>query len=361
VPRLAFSVLVLVVLMVALLLTSPRMALVITVAVVLACGLVAWLVLRLGGWWWPPAAPAAMAVLAYPLWSWRRLESSLSSMARETTRIAALMRRDAPAAAAPAPAAPLLVAGFLDPVESRIAAISGAVDRIAAAIVVDGGSDGRYREEMMRHLAHDLRSPLVSLRALAEQLRGGGSAVDPAMLARIDACARRSLELTEQFLLLGRAQALDATLFNEVDLVQLFHQSADDLWEDAQREGARVERVCALDIALVRGDARLLQRALMNLGWNALRHGPRGATITLSLEAADPEGFDLTVHDTGSGFAPEQLQSMMQAYTQGTTAGPGFGLGLALVCLVADKHKARIVAFHAPGGGFSIRLRIPCV
>lgn len=354
-PRLVFSALVLVLLMGALLVTSPRASLLLTVGTMLACAVLAWLALRLTGWWWPPAAPVLLAALAYPLWSWRRLESSLSTMARETTRIAALVHPQSPKPAMPAP-----VAGFLDPVESRIAAISGAVDRIADTVLVGTGADpdGRYREEMMRHLAHDLRSPLVSLRSLAEQLRSGGGTVDAATLGRIDACARRSLELTEQFLLLGRAQALDASRFAEIDLVQLLHQTADDLWEDAQREGSRVERVCALDIALVRGDARLLQRAWMNLGWNALRHGPRGGTVTLSLQADGPAGYVLGVHDTGAGFPPDQLQTMAQAYAQGAPATQGFGLGLALVCLVADKHKARIVAALPPEGGFSIRLHI---
>lgn len=353
--RLAISAGVLVLLMVALLLTTPRAALLITVAVAVACALLAWLALRLTSWWWPPAAPILLSALAYPLWSWRRLESSLSTMARETTRIAALLHPDA-VAVQPAP-----VAGFLDPVESRIAAISSAVDRIADAVLVGGDTDaeGRYREEMMRHLAHDLRSPLVSLRSLAEQLRSGGGTVDAAVLGRIDACARRSLDLTEQFLLMGRAQALDASRFAEVDLVQLLHQTADDLWEDAQREGSRIERVCALDIALVRGDARLLQRAWMNLGWNALRHGPRGGTVTVSLQADGAAGFVLGVHDAGSGFPVERLPSMSQAYAQGASGARGFGLGLALVCLVADKHKARIVVLHPPQGGFSIHVQLP--
>ena len=354
--RMVLSIATLLVLMVVLLLTSPRIALAATVLAILGCILLAWVALRWAGWWWPPAASAAVAALAYPLWSWRRLESSLSTMARETARIAGLTRpggvgtRTVP------------VAGFLDPVESRIAAISQAVDQIAAAMVVadDGSAKSQeYREQMMRHLAHDLRSPLVSLRSLAEQLRPDGGAANAAVLARIDTCARRSLDLTEQFLLLGRAQALDATQLPEVDLVQLFHQSADDLWEDAQREGARIERRCTLDIALVRGDARLLQRALLNLGWNALRHGRPGGTVTLSLDAV-PDGYLLAVHDEGAGFPPERLLALTGAYAQGSQASKGHGLGLALVQLVAQKHHAALAAERPPGVGFRVSLRLHC-
>ena len=242
----------------------------------------------------------------------------------------------------------------------------------------------------MRHLAHDLRSPLVSLRSLADTLRGdtlrGDSPAEhDAMLNRIDACARRALDLSEQFLLMGRAESVDPATFGEVDLVQILHQSADDLWEDARSHGVRIERRCALDCVLVRGDARLLHRALLNLGWNAIRHGPPGGTVTLSLDAT-PTRCVLAVHDRGYGFEPGDLAHLSQRYTQaspqatlppatgtaqgvvrgpanaansnvgGKVSGVGHGLGLALARMVAEKHQATLAAHRPPEGGFSVSL-----
>ncbi len=340
-------------LMLVLLLASPRRALLASAGFLFSLPLLAWALLAWGGWWWAPALPMAAAALAYPLWSWRRLESSLHSMGHETARMAALTR--------PGGTAVWAGARYLDPVETRIAAISHAVDDIAQALTLDGGgADSRQlRENMMRHLAHDLRSPLVSLRAVADQLRQESGASQLAMLQRIDACAQRSLDLTEQFLLLGRAQALEPGAMAEIDLVQLLHQCADDLWEDAQRSGARIERHCVLDLALVRGDARLLQRAVLNLGWNALRHGPRGASVTLSLTAMDG-GFEIAVHDEGGGFPAYALAGQVRGHEQGSRASAqsGYGLGLALVRLVAEKHQADLSASHPAAGGFSVMLRI---
>ncbi len=351
--HLAGSVVLLLLLMAALLLTTPRIALLVTVAAVFSTLLLGWLLLERSGRWWPPAAPAAAMALAYPLWSWRRLEASLATMTRETARIAALVR--------PGGGAVLASTGYLDPVQTRIAAISGAVDRIAQALTLDAGASAsrRQRDDMMRHLAHDLRSPLISLRSLADQLRGNNTQEHVAMLERMDACARRSLDLTEQFLLLGRAEALDPADFTDVDLVQLLHQCADDLWEDAQGSGARVQRQCAEDIAVVRGDARLLQRAVLNLGWNALRHGPPGGVVTLSLQL-EPGACLLSVHDQGPGFAPGALAQPSQhpAKGKGARAQEGYGLGLALVRLVAEKHQASLQVEQAAGGGFCIGLRI---
>ncbi len=394
--RLALSAALLLALMVALLVTTPQAALWITGLGCAGVALAAFGAVKLWGWWWPPAAPIAMMALAYPLWSWRRLEASLRAMTRETRRIAALTRPQAhpqtqaqqqPGERGQPVRQPPRMLNFFDPVETRIADITRAVDQIASTLATDGSTAlvRQHREDMMRHLAHDLRSPLVSLRSLAdtlrgETLRGDSPAEHDAMLNRIDACARRALDLSEQFLLMGRAESIDPATFGEVDLVQILHQSADDLWEDARRQGVRIERRCALDCVLVRGDARLLHRALLNLGWNAIRHGPPGGTVTLSLDAT-PTRCVLAVHDQGAGFAPEALAHLSQRYTQaaavatrpadaanGTSTvaakrpvdsivgGTGHGLGLALVRMVAEKHQATLAAHRPPEGGFSVTL-----
>ena len=415
---LALSMALLLALMVALLVTSPQAALWITALACTGAALAAGAALKAWGVWWPPAALIVMMAVAYPLWSWRRLEASLSAMTRETRRIAALVQPQASARALQGPARapqgqvpvpkPL---GFFDPVETRIAAITRAVDQIAGALATDGNAPEarQYRDDMMRHLAHDLRSPLVSLRSLADSLRTDSPAEHAAMLNRIDACARRALDLSEQFLLMGRAESINPASFTEVDLVQILHQSADDLWEDARSQGVRIERRCAMDCALVHGDARLLHRALLNLGWNGIRHGLAGGTVTLSLQAT-PTAYVLAVHDQGSGFALEALAHLSQRYTQapvnqapvnqaavkeasvkaavsagatnatagatmnaatvasigpltdsmaGHSSGAGHGLGLALARLVAAKHHAALTAEHPPGGGFSMALWLP--
>ena len=352
--RLTIALLLLLALMVALLVTAPQTALWITLLTGMGVALAAVGALKFWGLWGAPMALIVVMALAYPLWSWRRLEASLSAMTRETVRIGALMRTD------PAAVESTYTGSYFDPVENRIDAITRAVDQIANAQAADRGTPEahRQREDMMRHLAHDLRSPLLSLRSLAVSLSGDRRAENVAMLTRIDTCARRALDLSEQFLLMGRAEALDPAYFGELDLVQILHQSADDLMEDARRLGARIERRCALDCALVRGDSRLLQRTLLNLGWNGLRHGPQGGTVTLTL-VETAEGYDLTVHDQGNGFAPEAMASLSRRYAQASPNSTGHGLGLALAQLVADKHSATLLAEHPAEGGFNMVFRLP--
>lgn len=338
------------------LVARPRQALVATVAMCLLAILGAWLVLAWFHLWWGPASLCLVAALAYPLWSWRRLEASLAAMERETQRIAGL----ASTATIPTTTDAL---HFLDPVEKRIQAVSRAVDRIASALASNGDPDDehRHREEMLRHLAHDLRSPLISLRGLADELRSelasSTESTESSAIARIEQCARRALDLSEQFILFGRAESVAAQQFREVNLVDILHQATDDLWEDGRHQGARILCHSAVDGAWAHGDYRLLHRALLNLGWNALRHGPAQGLVTLFLDLTADGHLHLGVRDQGRGFAPDLLEPLSEAYRQ-EGEQRGHGLGLAFVQRVAEKHGIATESAR-DGESFAIWLRFP--
>lgn len=337
-------------LLVLFLFVRPRIALAATFALCGAALLGAWGGLAWFSFWWPPATLIAVIALAYPLWSWRRLEASLIAMERETRRIAGLSQ----------PTAEDNVnssgAHFLDPVEKRIQAVSRAVDKIANDLAVNGdpASTSQHREEMMRHLAHDLRSPIISLRGLADELRADPHVgTDNPALQRIDRCARRALELSEQFILFGHAETVAPESFGDASLLDILHRASDDLWEDASRTGGRVLRRTTLDGAWVRGDSRLLHRALLNLGWNALRHGPAQAPITVFIDTDAAGNLRLGVLDRGRGFTGTE-----SAPSSTPDVPPGFGLGLAFVRRVAEKHGATL-ASAIEAEGFAIWLHFP--
>src|SRR5258706_16471434 len=109
------------------------------------------LLMHAGHVWLPPAATLAGLLLAYPLWSWRRLEAALAFLDEELARIGARSGIAGPAGE------PIV---RVDPIEGRISAVRAAAARLERA-------DGE-RRQMLDFIAHDLRSPQVSILALLD-------------------------------------------------------------------------------------------------------------------------------------------------------------------------------------------------
>ncbi|MNT33163.1 Sensor protein CpxA [compost metagenome] len=107
---------------------------------------------------------------------------------------------------------------------------------------------------------------------------------------------------------------------------------------------------------LVNVNRHMLELALRNLLGNALRYARRQIRIVSTLN----EGWlCLQVEDDGPGIAVELRSQVLQPYVRLDQASPGFGLGLALVQVVADKHRGHVEVADSALGGACIRLLLP--
>jgi signal transduction histidine kinase len=108
----------------------------------------------------------------------------------------------------------------------------------------------------------------------------------------------------------------------------------------------------------VEADPVRLQQILGNLLGNALRHTPSGGRITVTVDRPEPGWVRFTVADTGSGFAPEQLQGLFDRFTK-SEASVGSGLGLAIARDLVLAHAGTIEAANRPEGGATVSFRLP--
>lgn len=187
--------------------------------------------------------------------------------------------------------------------------------------------------ERLRLVAHELRSPVAALAALAE---GARSTDDPATLRRM--------------LALGIAAARDVErIVADPEFVSL--QLADvDLAALAATFAAPSVSVEADAAALVRGDPTRLRQVLANLVANALRHG-RQAVV----EVHDEDGaVVVTVTDDGPGFPPG-----VDPFARGASTAGSTGYGLWLARAIAEAHGGTLELSHAPAGGARLRLSLP--
>ena len=215
------------------------------------------------------------------------------------------------------------------------------------------------RRFMVTAIAHDLRTPLFTLRGSLEALERGVG--DARYLDRAQAKAAHLDRLVSDLFTFSRLEyARDAIAFEEVDVGALARRAAEDAEPMAAARGC-VLQVRGLESGLaVRGDADALLRVLTNLLDNAIRHG-RGRVF---LGAQRENGaVRLEIVDDGPGFAPDDLDHVFEPLFRSDRARApatgGTGLGLAIARRLARAHGGDIEAANDPAGGARATLTLP--
>ncbi len=103
-----------------------------------------------------------------------------------------------------------------------------------------------------------------------------------------------------------------------------------------------------------------IERVLLNLLTNALRHTPDDGSIAVLVEP-DAEVVRVTVEDTGDGLTAESTKRMFERFWRGDAArtSRGAGLGLAIARGLVEAHGGRIWAENRPGGGARVSFTLP--
>jgi two-component system sensor histidine kinase TctE len=209
--------------------------------------------------------------------------------------------------------------------------------------------------------AHQVRTPLASLRAQAEVAM---DETDPQRLrtrvARIHQNATHASQLINQLL-------MDATIAHRLGMRgQESVGIAETVNETRRRIGPLDARRLRIWIApevrraRVAGDRVALREMLRNLVDNALRYAPEGS---VEIQATPVSGYRvaLTVNDCGPGIADDEKEAVLQRFTRGRsgTDAPGSGLGLSIAKTVAEAHGGTLWLQDRQGGGLSARVILP--
>jgi CHASE2 domain-containing sensor protein len=342
----AVTVATLFILMLALMHLSPRGGLLISAATALVAVVGSLLLIRWFHIWLPPGPILVATLLAYPLWSWRRLEAAQRFMDTELQQL----RESEPATFA----AEAQSEGF-DPLEHRIAIVRAATERQRTI--------RKDRDETMRFISHDLRSPLVSVITLVEGANSQTTSDCHARLHQVGLYAQKALDLADDFFRLAKAEAADPRRFSEVDLVSIAMEAADEAWVIAERKKISivVQNDC-IDDTLVFGDRSLLHRALMNLLGNAIKFSPGGSTVRIILRNLDA-WLEIAVADDGCGVPDEHQDKLFTRFGRIPSATqqpqPGVGLGLFIVKTIAERHGGRVSVQSAAEKGSTFAIRLP--
>lgn len=217
----------------------------------------------------------------------------------------------------------------------------------------------RQREAVLQLLTHDIRSPMISTLALLDRADRQGE-VD---LARLRGHSERVLGLADDFVMLAKARGANYR-FEPVSLRLLLEDAIEEIRPQAEMLGMDLTLTGLRDPWLVRADQDLIQRSLVNLLGNALKHARSGGRIVCLVEqeeASMAHGCQVIVRirDWGEGIPPERIATVFEPFSQvpGGNAGLGAGLGLAFVATVMRGHGGKASCENMPDGGCCFTLR----
>lgn len=218
---------------------------------------------------------------------------------------------------------------------------------------------GKQEAEARRVVAHELKTPLTSVRGLAQLLAQYdlSSEERTRVAGMVVSEASRLAQMVDALLDLERLRLRDpAKEARPLDLSALCRERTAFLQAGTERPITR-----AVEEGLrVAGDPSLLARVVENLVSNALKFSPDRTPVRLVLRREGAEAV-LEVEDRGPGVPVEERTRIFGRFARGSTRGeaPGLGLGLALVAEVAAWHQGRVEVDDGTGGGSCFRVRLP--
>jgi two-component system, OmpR family, sensor histidine kinase KdpD len=220
----------------------------------------------------------------------------------------------------------------------------------------------RLRNSLLAALSHDLRTPLTVLVGLAESLTLTKPPLSPAQFESAEAIqdeARRMSTLVSNLLDMARIESGEVKLNLQWQPLEEVVGSALNATQGMLKQHV-VEVNIPRDLPLVRIDALLIERVLVNLLENASKYTPPGSRITLAAEVVADQ-LSVSVSDNGPGLPAGREEAVFQKFTRGEreSATPGVGLGLAICRAIIESHQGRIVATHRPGGGARFSFTLP--
>ena len=215
------------------------------------------------------------------------------------------------------------------------------------------------REQLMREMSHELRSPLTRLQTAIALAAQHDSLADTER-ARIDQEIRGMNQVIGEML---RYSSLDVRVKMRRRLVRvgkLLRELVEIEEVEATGRGCQLGLETEKDLLVV-GDPELLQRGFENVLRNAIRFAPPESTVEITARH-DANNIVVEISDRGPGVAAEELTRIFEPYYRANTNGEkstGTGLGLAIVSRVFARHSGNVRALQRKGGGLSIQIVIP--
>ena len=222
----------------------------------------------------------------------------------------------------------------------------------------------RSRDETLRFLSHDMRSPQASILALLELQNEESSALPLVELfSRIEKASRRTLGLADNFVQLARAESHEYR-FEEIDFQDMLLDATDEMWTQANGKHIKLITDVSDGEFPVWVDRGLMTRALVNLVTNAINYSLPDTSIRCVLRLHSASNQILChIIDQGSGIPeadkPRLFQRFQRLSQVDRARHDGIGLGLVFVKTVVERHHGSINFSSVEKSGTTFTIALP--
>jgi len=217
------------------------------------------------------------------------------------------------------------------------------------------------RRQMTADVAHDLRTPISIILGHLDAIEDGVVPTADGLRVIRDEAGRLE-RLVQDLQVLAMADAGALPMARERQPIQpLLEQAIASRLPLARAKGVALELHAEPDLPVIEADATRISQVLDNLLENALRHTPRGGTVSLDAQVREDQ-IEIAVQDSGGGIDPQALGRVFDRFYRADPSrhreGGGSGLGLAIARSIVEAHGGRISAGSA-GGGAVITFSLP--
>ncbi|MFC4104211.1 sensor histidine kinase [Paenibacillus xanthanilyticus] len=246
----------------------------------------------------------------------------------------------------------------------EIADVQAGFEAMASGLAASHRKQAELEEQrlfVIAAVAHDLRTPLFALRGYLDGLEQGIARTPEQAAKYVAVCKAKSAQLdrlVEDLFAFAKLDVTDeatADTFRVADLRAIVRQSIDTVLPHAGERRIEIAAACGdAQMLAVRADAHLLERAMVNLLDNAVRHTPAQGRIEVRCRR-EGDRVLFAVRDSGDGFAAEELPRVFEPLYRGehsrNRATGGTGLGLTIARRIVARHGGELAAGNDPDGG----------